>query len=265
MPSSTDQTLQVSPIPAFNDNYIWMIDNRKEAVIVDPGEAGPVLAALQKRSLKLCAIVLTHRHEDHIGGVSRLLQEYSVPVYGPRFDPIESVTQPVQEGDIVTIFELDNLQLSVLDVPGHTKGHIAYYAKNEKWLFCGDMLFGAGCGRMFEGTPEQMWTSLSKLAALPDDVEVFAGHEYTLSNLKFAREIEPDSKALAARIKEDVAKRNRRQPTLPSTIGLEKATNPFLRADREEVMKRLESLGKLKDHDPVNAFAAMREWKNKYV
>lgn len=135
MPSSTDQTLQVSPIPAFNDNYIWMIDNRKEAVIVDPGEAGPVLAALQKRSLKLCAIVLTHRHEDHIGGVSRLLQEYSVPVYGPRFDPIESVTQPVQEGDIVTIFELDNLQLSVLDVPGqYQRSHCLLCQKREMAL-----------------------------------------------------------------------------------------------------------------------------------
>ena len=265
MPSSSDQTLQVSPIPAFNDNYIWMIDNRKEAVVVDPGEAGPVLATLQKRSLKLCAIVLTHRHEDHIGGVARLLQEYSVPVYGPRFDPVEKVTRAVQEGDIVTIPELDGLQLAVLDVPGHTRGHIAYYAKKEKWLFCGDMLFGAGCGRMFEGSPEQMLASLNKMAALPDDVQVFSGHEYTLSNLKFAREIEPDSKALAERIKADVAKRNRRQPALPSTIGLEKATNPFLRADREEVMKRLESLGKLQDHDAVHAFAAMREWKNHYV
>lgn len=265
MPSSTDRTLHVSPIPAFNDNYIWMVDNSKEAIVVDPGDAGPVLSTLQKRSLKLCAIVLTHRHEDHIGGVARLLEEYDVPVYGPRFDPIEQVTQLVQEGDIVTIPELAGLQLSVLDVPGHTKGHIAYYAEKEKWLFCGDMLFGAGCGRMFEGTPEQMWASLSKMAALPDDVEVFAGHEYTLSNLKFAREIEPDNKALADRIREDVAKRNRRQPTLPSTIGLEKATNPFLRADRAEVMKRLESLGKLETKDPVHAFAAMREWKNNYV
>ena len=200
MPSSTDQILQVSPIPAFNDNYIWVIDNRKVAVVVDPGDAAPVLSTLQKRSLKLCAIVLTHRHEDHIGGVSRLLEEYDIPVYGPRFDPIEKVTQTVQEGDIVALPELDNLELSVLDVPGHPKGHIAYNAKEQKWLFCGDMLFGAGCGRMFDGTPEQMWTSLFKMAALPDDVEVFAGHEYTLSFLKFAREIEPHSHDLADRI-----------------------------------------------------------------
>ena len=265
MPSTTDQTLSITPIPAFRDNYIWMIDNRTRAVVVDPCEAGPVLSTLKKRSLKLSAILLTHRHEDHIGGVARLLEEADVPVYGPRYDPIVSVTSPLQEGDIVTLPDLDNLALSVLDVPGHTKGHIAYYANKEKWLFCGDMLFGAGCGRLFEGTPEQMLASLSKMAALPDDVQVFAGHEYTLSNLKFAREIEPGNEAIVERARQDLTKRNRGRPTLPSTIGLEKATNPFLRADREDVMKRLEELGHLKNRNPVDCFAAMREWKNTYV
>lgn len=261
----TDPVFSVSPIPAFRDNYIWMIDNRTHAVVIDPGDAAPVFAALKKRSLKLSAILLTHRHEDHIGGVAKLLEKTGVPVYGPRLDAIESVTHPVQEGDTVTLFGQNGPNLAVLDVPGHTRGHIAYYAPKEKWLFCGDMLFGAGCGRMFEGTPEQMWASLSRLAALPDDVQVFAGHEYTLSNLKFAREIEPGNEVIAERARTDLARRNRGRPTLPSTIGLEKATNPFLRADREDVMKRLEELGHLKNRNPVDSFAAMREWKNTYI
>lgn len=264
MPSATDPAFTVSPIPAFRDNYIWMIADKTRAVVIDPGDAAPVLAALKKRSLQLSAILLTHRHEDHIGGVADLLKKADVPVYGPRLDGIASVTHPVQEGDTITLFE-NGPQLAVLDVPGHTKGHIAYYAQNEKWLFCGDMLFGAGCGRLFEGTPEQMLASLNKMAALPDDVQVFAGHEYTLSNLKFAREIEPGNEAITERTQKDLTKRNRGRPTLPSTIGIEKATNPFLRANRENVMQRLEELGLLKNRTPVDSFAAMREWKNTYM
>ena len=265
MPSATDSTLSVSPIPAFRDNYIWMIANQTAAIVVDPGEADPVLATLAQRSLRLCAILLTHHHEDHIGGVARLLETADVPVYGPRQDAIACVTHPVDEGDRLTLADLDGLTFSVWHIPGHTRGHIAYYAPVPKWLFCGDMLFGAGCGRLFEGTPQQMLDSLSRLASLPDDVAVFAGHEYTLSNLKFALEIEPDNSAITERLKADLAKRERRQPTLPSTIGLEKATNPFLRADRENVMQRLETLGRLHRREPVEAFAALREWKNTYV
>ncbi len=265
MPSATASNLAVSPIPAFRDNYIWMIASHTHAVVIDPGDATPVLDTLQKRSLQLSAILLTHRHEDHTAGVAGLLAKYPVPVYGPKNDDIPSVTVPLQEGDTVTLPDLDDLSLAVLDVPGHTRGHIAYYAAAEKWLFCGDMLFGAGCGRMFEGTPEQMLASLSKLAALPEDTAVFAGHEYTLSNLRFAREIEPDNAAIDERARNDQARLNRRQPTLPSTIGIEKATNPFLRADRTNVMQRLKALGRLQHETPVEAFAAMREWKNTYA
>lgn len=253
----------VTALSAFNDNYIWLIDNGKQAIVVDPGDAAIVMAALHKRSLPLHAILLTHRHDDHTGGLPRLIAEYAPPVYGPKNDNIPGVSHPVQEGDMLSIEALD-LSFTVLDVPGHTRGHLAYYSSQHQWLFCGDMLFGAGCGRMFEGTPEIMTASLAKLAALPDETQVFAAHEYTLSNLKFALEIEPANPDLLKRLKDDTAKRHKKQPTLPSTIGLEKKTNPFLRNKEASVLKQLASRGLIHSNDPVDAFAAMREWKNIY-
>lgn len=263
MADLSEQALNVTALPAFNDNYIWLIDNGTLAVVIDPGDAAVVMTALQKRNLSLNAILLTHRHDDHIGGIPRLLSEYDVPVYGPKNDEIIGVSHPVEEGDPLTIEAL-GLSFTVLDVPGHTHGHIAYYARMRRWLFCGDMLFGAGCGRMFEGTPEIMTASLDKFAALPDDTLVFAAHEYTLSNLKFALEIEPDNPDIIRRVQEDSARRDKNQPTLPSTIGLEKKTNPFLRNREPDVLERLLTLGLIKDKKPVDAFAAMREWKNIY-
>ncbi|MCM1512585.1 MAG: hydroxyacylglutathione hydrolase [Oxalobacter formigenes] len=258
-----EKTPHVTALPAFNDNYIWMIDNGKQAIVVDPGDAAVVMATLQQRALPLDAILLTHRHDDHTGGLPRLIAEYAPPVYGPKNDNIPGVDQPVQEGSTLSIEAL-GLSFTVLDVPGHTCGHIAYYSPSHHWLFCGDMLFGAGCGRMFEGTPEIMEASLAKLAALPDETQVFAAHEYTLSNLKFALEIEPANQDILERLKNDTARRNKKQPTLPSTIGLEKKTNPFLRNHEPGVLKQLSSLGLIRSDNPVEAFAAMREWKNVY-
>lgn len=263
MADLSEQTLNVTALPAFNDNYIWLIDNGANAVVIDPGDAAVVMTELQKRALSLSAILLTHRHDDHISGVSRIVAEYDAPVYGPKNDDIPFVNHPLQEGDPLTIDAL-GLSLTILDVPGHTRGHIAYYSRMRRWLFCGDMLFGAGCGRMLEGTPEMMIASLAKFTALPDETLVFAAHEYTLANLKFALEIEPDNPDIRKRIRDDSARRDKKQPTLPSTIGLEKKTNPFLRNSEPDVLKRLLSLGMIKSKNTVDAFAAMREWKNIY-
>jgi hydroxyacylglutathione hydrolase len=263
MGNSVDHSLSVLPVPAFADNYLWLIHDGSRAAAVDPGDAGPILAALEKLGLSLTAILLTHHHADHVGGVGDLLQRFPVPVFGPRHEAIAGVTQPLSQGDKVSVPGLA-LELSVLDVPGHTSGHIAYVARQPAWLFCGDTLFAGGCGRLFEGTPAQMADSLDKLAALPDTTLVFCAHEYTLSNLRFAREADPDNPALVARVAAEQAKRDRGLPTLPSSIGLEKATNPFLRYREPAIHDTLEAKGKISSREPIAVFAALREWKNSY-
>lgn len=255
--------LSVAPIPAFADNYLWLIHDGVHAAVVDPGDAPPVLAALESLQLSLVAILLTHHHSDHVGGVPSLLQRFDVPVFGPRTEAIKHITVPLAEGDHATIPEL-NLTLSVLDVPGHTRGHIAYVAADQGWLFCGDTLFAGGCGRLFEGTPQQMVNSLTKLAALPDATQVYCAHEYTLSNLRFASEVEPLNDAIHARIRSEQSKRDRGEPTVPSTIGMEKSTNPFLRYQEPAIVDSLMSAGRLSERDYIGAFAALREWKNSY-
>jgi hydroxyacylglutathione hydrolase len=253
--------LNVLAVPAFNDNYLWLIHDGSHAAVVDPGDAAPILSALAANRLSLVAILLTHHHADHIGGVPELLRHFKVPVFGPRNDGIKGITDPLDEGDILSI-PRPALQLSVIEVPGHTSGHIAYFAPEWQWLFCGDTLFAGGCGRLFEGTPQQMVNSLAKLAALPDDTQVYCAHEYTLANLRFAHEVEPGNAALTARIKTEQAKRDRKEATVPSTIGLEKQTNPFLRYNEAAIVQRLQTEGRLPQYDPVAAFAALREWKN---
>lgn len=255
--------LTVLTVPAFDDNYLWLIHNGKNAIVVDPGDAAPIRAALAQNGLSLVAILLTHHHGDHIGGVQSLLADHAIPVYGPKNEAIAGVTRHLSEGDTIDIAELP-LTLSILDVPGHTRGHIAYVATEQKWLFCGDTLFAGGCGRLFEGTPQQMCESLSKLTALPDDTKVFCAHEYTMSNLRFACEVDPDNTDLRDRFAVEKAKRDVNQPTVPSSIGLEKATNPFLRYGETAIINRLVEEGRLAGKDTIAAFAALREWKNNY-
>ena len=253
--------LDIVPIPAFRDNYIWCLRREEAAAVVDPGEAGPVLEYLSAQRLTLTAILNTHHHADHVGGNAGLLAHYDVPVIGPAHEHIATVSRRVSEGDSVDLQEL-GIRFDVFDIPGHTAGHVAYYG--GKLLFCGDTLFACGCGKLFEGTPAQMWESLSKLRALPDDTLVFCGHEYTLSNLRFGRAADPDNAALDEWLRSAQAQRERGRPTLPSTIGREKAANPFLRADRPAVAASASIAAGRPLTDAVAVFAALREWKNRF-
>ena len=252
--------MDIVPLPALRDNYVWTLRNARHAAVVDPGEARPVLEYLERERLELCAILATHHHPDHFGGMPELLAHRRVPVYGPKGEPIATLTRPVGEGDTVRIAEL-GVTLSVLDIPGHTRAHIAYYGVES--LFCGDTLFACGCGRLFEGTPEQMMASLSKLAALPDATKVYCGHEYTLANIAFAQQVEPKNAALAARLERDRKLRAAGKPTLPSTLGEERATNPFLRWREPAVVESANKYLGSRVSDPVRVFAAIRDWKNR--
>jgi hydroxyacylglutathione hydrolase len=258
---SDTNEFEVVPLRAFKDNYIWTLRNSRYAAVVDPGDAQPVLAYLQQQRLELCAILATHHHADHVGGVADLLARGPVPVYGPRGEPIPTLTNPVGEGDEVRIPQL-GLHFRVLDIPGHTRAHIAYYGANS--LFCGDTLFACGCGRLFEGTAQQMTASLAKLAALPDATLVYSGHEYTLANIDFARAVEPDNEDLVARAASEAEKRKSERPTLPSTIGREKKTNPFLRCLQPAVIASANKYLGARMSDPVQVFAAIRQWKNNF-
>ncbi|KVO77723.1 hydroxyacylglutathione hydrolase [Burkholderia ubonensis] len=269
--------LEYMPVPAFEDNYIWLVSDGSEAIAVDPGEAAPVRRALSERGWRLTAILLTHHHADHVGGVADLIDGQSddapLAVYGPAGEEIGVVTHPLRGGDRVTL-DAPALAFDVLDVPGHTRGHIAYFQQAGKGaagqgaaaphVFCGDTLFSCGCGRLFEGTPAQMLASLDALAALPGDTRVHCAHEYTLSNIRFALACEPGNAALAAWRDEAAERRARGVPTLPTTIAHERAVNPFLRADSAEIHATLEAQLHESVPDRLTAFRLLREWKNRF-
>jgi hydroxyacylglutathione hydrolase len=231
--------------------------------VVDPGDAQPVLDLLISRNLTLAAILLTHHHADHVGGVPDLLRHRPVPVWGPHNPSISGITHPLGEGGHASVPEI-GLELDVLEVPGHTLDHIAYVAPREGWLFCGDTLFAGGCGRLFEGSARQMTTSLAKLAGLPGPTAVYCAHEYTVANLRFAAAAEPGNSLLQSRLLAEQAKRSHGEPTIPSTIALEKDTNPFLRNTEPGIIATLQNLRGLAGSEPVEAFAALREWKNSF-
>jgi len=253
----------IIPIPAFSDNYIWLLREGSHAVVVDAGDAEPVLDFLAREGLTLSAILNTHHHDDHVGGNMALLERFPVPVYGPAGEAIPGRTQALREGDAITV-PCIGCTLFVLDVPGHTAGHIAYVGEigGAMAAFVGDTLFAGGCGRLFEGTPAQMTASLSKLASLPPDTRVYCAHEYTLANLRFAAAVEPANPALRERIVRERDRRDRGVPTVPSTLADELATNPFLRTAEPAVFRAAEAHAGRALADPVAAFATLREWKN---
>ncbi len=257
---------EILALHAFEDNYIWLLRADGCVAVVDPGDAAPVFGHLRKSGDRLCAVLATHHHGDHVGGLTEILDRFPVPVFGPGMENIPGVDHPLAGGEHIVVPQI-GLELEVIAVPGHTRGHIAYYGPSlgpHGAVFCGDTLFGAGCGRLFEGTPAQMKESLAKLAALPAPTLVYCAHEYTQSNLRFALAVEPGSVAVQLRSEQVAADRAAGRATIPTCIEAELETNPFLRWDAPAVRAAAASrLGHV-PADAVETFTAIREWKNRF-
>ena len=261
-PLKMENDYTIIPIPSFQDNYIWaFIENKnKKTIIVDPGDATPVLDYLEQHQLILSAIFITHHHWDHTNGIPALKKKYNIPIYGSSKESIPEVTISIQELDTIPF---DSLTFQIFAIPGHTRDHIAYYAKEI--LFCGDTLFAAGCGRLFEGSAEELYSSLQKIVALPDNTKIYCAHEYTLNNLRFAKTVEPDNKNMEERIKNVTELREKKLPSLPSLLHEEKETNPFLRCHLPEVIKSAEKFCGEPLNTPVSVFRILRKWKDHFV
>lgn len=255
--------LNIETLLAFSDNYIWLIHDELETWVVDPGDAQVVIAALERIDRPLTGILLTHHHFDHVGGVEDLVHIYKPRVIAPHNPAIQHVDQRVGQGDSVTAA---GLRFTVMEVPGHTLDHIAYFTSDHQppLLFCGDTLFAGGCGRIFEGTPGMMHQSLQQLTRLPVDTRVYCAHEYTLANLSFATAVEPGNTALQQRVEHDQGARQQQRPTVPSSLSIELDTNPFLRCTERAVVDAAEQRAGTPLHDVDAVFAEIREWKNNF-
>ncbi len=259
--------LQIHPIPAFNDNYFWLIQPdalQPVAYIIDPGAAEPVYKALESHELTLAGILITHHHHDHIDGATELGQAFKVPIYGPQSAKIPQITDHLIDGDDLT---LGPLNARIITLPGHTRDHIGYFiqpSQHQPILFGGDTLFGAGCGRLFDGTAEQLFQSLQRIAQLPDDTLIYCAHEYTLNNIRFALHIEPDNTNLITRQAVALHKRQLQLPTIPNSLDLEKQTNPFLRCHLPNIRQRVEQLSQQTLLTELQVFTQLRRLKDEF-
>lgn len=251
------ETLHIEPIPAFEDNYIWLLHNKRDAIVIDPGDATPILEVLKKNSLKLIAILITHHHSDHINGVEQLLKQYPAEVYAPKYEQYHFNHIALSDGEEISLNDL-GLKFKVLWLPGHTLGHIAYV--NETYLFCGDVLFGAGCGRLFEGTPKQMLNSLNRLKTLNPNTKIYCTHEYTAKNIDFALTLDPNNQDLRQRKQTVDHLRKNNEASLPSTIDLELKTNPFLRCNERPIIEN----SHVNNSDELSVFTKIRTLRNHY-
>lgn len=254
----------VTPIPAFNDNYIWAlsVEGQNQIAVVDPGDATPVENYLHDNGLELAAILVTHHHHDHTGGIQALLSVHDVPVYGPDACQFSGITHPLADGSTISLF---GHTLEIRAIPGHTLDHISYFSATDKpQIFCGDTLFLAGCGRIFEGTPTQMFDAMAYFKTLPETTEIYCTHEYSLANLKFANAVEPHNTDIDATTIACYQLREEGKPTLPTSIEQERRINPFLRTHSDEVIRSASDFSGRQLNTELEVFTAVREWKNQF-